>query len=273
MPRAGAAGRSGMSRRGGDTPPSMRMGTRSSAWRAAARRVGAGRRRASARSTSGGSVTRRREVPLAVMRPLSITMAASTTMPACPSPCQWPPEPAHNGRVTLFDRRRLPPSVFKLDVERMRQGWYSDKYFINIARTLAELARQGYRFGGHAPPTSPTSTSTSATWTWAPSRSRCSGSRAGGPPAWWWAWTRPWPCSRSARATSTTPGRFVNTFDRMEVWAVHDGSEAAFEGDVMNVTPVMRVRGRYRDFAILETPDPGRAHPRAAGSPPTSTRC
>ena len=52
-------------------------------------------------------------------------------------------------------------------------------------------------------------------------------------------------------------GRFVNTFDRMEVWAVHDGSEAAFEGDVMNVTPVMRVRGRYRDFAILETPTLG----------------
>jgi nicotinate phosphoribosyltransferase len=43
----------------------------------------------------------------------------------------------------------------------------------------------------------------------------------------------------------------------MEVWAVHDGSEAAFEGDVLNVTPVMRVRGRYRDFAILETPTLG----------------
>src|SRR5579862_398484 len=53
--------------------------------------------------------------------------------------------------VSVFDRRRLPPSVFKLDVDRMRQGWYSDKYFMNIARTLAELARAGYRFGGSAP--------------------------------------------------------------------------------------------------------------------------
>jgi nicotinate phosphoribosyltransferase len=53
--------------------------------------------------------------------------------------------------VSIFDRRRLPPLVFKLDVERMRQGWYSDKYFINIARTLAELAARGYRFGGRAP--------------------------------------------------------------------------------------------------------------------------
>ena len=49
----------------------------------------------------------------------------------------------------------------------------------------------------------------------------------------------------------------MNTFDRMEVWAVHDGSEAPYDGDVLNVTPVMRVRGRYRDFAILETPTLG----------------
>src|SRR2546427_9501056 len=53
--------------------------------------------------------------------------------------------------MSVFDRRRLPPAVFKLDVERMRQGWYSDKYFTNIAATLAELAAQGYRFGGTAP--------------------------------------------------------------------------------------------------------------------------
>jgi len=43
----------------------------------------------------------------------------------------------------------------------------------------------------------------------------------------------------------------------MEVWAVHDGSEAPYDGDVLHVTPVMRVRGRYRDFAILETPTLG----------------
>src|SRR5881396_692531 len=53
--------------------------------------------------------------------------------------------------MSVFDRLRLPASVFKLDVDRMRQGWYSDKYFINIARTLAQLAAQGYRFGGSAP--------------------------------------------------------------------------------------------------------------------------
>src|SRR5262245_7630418 len=53
--------------------------------------------------------------------------------------------------MTVFDRRRLAASVFKLDVERMRRGWYSDKYFINIASTLGRLASEGYRFGGSAP--------------------------------------------------------------------------------------------------------------------------
>ena len=62
--------------------------------------------------------------------------------------------------MSVFDRRRLPPSVFKLDVERMRQGWYSDKYFINIARTLAELAGRAIASAGRRT-TSPTSSSIS----------------------------------------------------------------------------------------------------------------
>jgi nicotinate phosphoribosyltransferase len=142
-------------------------------------------------------------------------------------------------------------------MERMREGWYSDKYFINIARTLAELAARGYRFGGTAPDLSDLDVDL-ATWTSGTSRSRCSGSRVGSPPRSWPAWTRPWPCCGSARGISRwAGGRFVNTFDKMEVWAVHDGSEAPYDGDVLHVTPVMRVRGRYRDFAILETPTLG----------------
>ena len=49
----------------------------------------------------------------------------------------------------------------------------------------------------------------------------------------------------------------MNTFDQMEVWAVHDGAVAPYDGDPLEVMPVMRVRGRYRDFAILETPTLG----------------
>src|SRR5579883_2885630 len=53
--------------------------------------------------------------------------------------------------MSVFDGRRLPVSTFKLDVERMRRGWYSDKYFYNIVAVLTELARRGYRFGGKRP--------------------------------------------------------------------------------------------------------------------------
>src|SRR5205814_10190535 len=53
--------------------------------------------------------------------------------------------------MSVFDGQRLRPEIFKLDVERMRRGWYSDKYFYNIVAVLADLAKQGYRFGGTAP--------------------------------------------------------------------------------------------------------------------------
>jgi nicotinate phosphoribosyltransferase len=154
--------------------------------------------------------------------------------------------------VSVFDGKRLPPSVFKLDVERMRDGWYSDKYFINISRTLAELAARGYRFGGRAPDLSDLGVdlanvevgSIEVEMQWFPRRQpscivvgidkalamlrECAGYFDG--------------------------GRFVRSFDRLEVWAVQDGVEARYGGDPSDVTPVMRVRGRYRDFAILETP-------------------
>lgn len=158
--------------------------------------------------------------------------------------------------MTVFDRRRLPPSVFKLDVPRMRAGWYSDKYFITIARTLAELARQGYRFGGTAGDLSDLDVdlrnvdvgSIEVEMQWFPRR-RPSCVVVGVDKA----------LAMLAECTGYEDEMlgFVNTYDRLEVWAVHDGSEAAFEGDVRNVTPVLKVRGRYRDFAVLETPTLG----------------
>jgi nicotinate phosphoribosyltransferase len=158
--------------------------------------------------------------------------------------------------MSIFDRRRLPPAVFKLDVDRMREGWYSDKYFINIARTLAQLAAQGYRFGGVAPDLSDLDLdlrnldvgSLEVEMQWFPRRS---------PGCVVVGVDKALAMLRECTGYFDGPGRFVNTFGQMEVWAVHDGSEAPYDGDVQNVTPVMRMRGRYRDFAILETPTLG----------------
>jgi len=50
--------------------------------------------------------------------------------------------------MSIFDNKRLTNETFKLDIERMRRGWYSDKYFENIGRMLATLASEGYTYSG-----------------------------------------------------------------------------------------------------------------------------
>ena len=41
------------------------------------------------------------------------------------------------------------------------------------------------------------------------------------------------------------------------MWAIEDGDFVRYNGNPTEVQPVLRVRGRYRDFAILETPTLG----------------
>jgi nicotinate phosphoribosyltransferase len=52
-------------------------------------------------------------------------------------------------------------------------------------------------------------------------------------------------------------GNFINTFHRMRVEAVQDGVILPYQGEQDQVAPVIRVQGRYRDFAVLETPTLG----------------
>jgi nicotinate phosphoribosyltransferase len=155
--------------------------------------------------------------------------------------------------MSVFDRRRLPPSVFKLDIERMRRGWYSDKYFINVAKTLAQLASQGYRFGGRAPDLSDLDVDLRSIDVGSIEvEMQCFPRRR--PSCVVVGVDKAVAMLSLATGHEDSEGRFVNTFDKMEVWAVPDGTEAPYDGDPANVTPVMRIRGRYRDFAILETP-------------------
>ena len=53
--------------------------------------------------------------------------------------------------MSLFNGQRLDNATFKLDLERLRKGWYSDKYFTNIATMLTQLAREGYTYSGKHP--------------------------------------------------------------------------------------------------------------------------
>ncbi|MCZ2096411.1 MAG: hypothetical protein LC121_09135 [Anaerolineae bacterium] len=44
--------------------------------------------------------------------------------------------------MTLFDHRRLTNAVMQLDVDGLRRGYYSDKYFENIVGVMNAHARR-----------------------------------------------------------------------------------------------------------------------------------
>ncbi len=158
--------------------------------------------------------------------------------------------------MSVFDGKRLPASIFKLDVERMRAGWYSDKYFYNIVALLADLARAGYHFGGTSRDLAPFGLDLSQV-------------EVGNIEVEMQWFTRRKPMSivvgvdkaiamlRECTGYFDERGRFHNTFEQLEVQAVQDGTVVRYDGDPRHVEPVLKVRGRYRDFALLETPTLG----------------
>lgn len=156
--------------------------------------------------------------------------------------------------MSIFDGKRLDNRTFKLDIERMRRGWYSDKYFENIGKMLTTLARQGYTYSGKFPRV--------------PSGIDVSQVAVGDIEVeMQWFTRRPGTTvivgvDKALTMLRHCSGywdgdRFVETWDKLKVWAVHDGCLVQYNGDPMNVQPVIRVRGRYRDFALLETPTLG----------------
>jgi nicotinate phosphoribosyltransferase len=158
--------------------------------------------------------------------------------------------------MSLFDGKRLTDKTFKLDLERMRTGWYSDKYFETFGAMLADLARTNYQFRGRS------------------SRLAAAGIDPKGldignivvEMQWF---TRRAPFSvvagvdkalailEGCTGFSNEQGDFVNTYHTLDVEAVQDGDIVQYDGDPMQVQPVLKVRGRYRDFALLETPTLG----------------
>jgi nicotinate phosphoribosyltransferase len=155
--------------------------------------------------------------------------------------------------MTIFDRKRLTNEVFKLDVERMRRGWYSDKYFENIGAMLQQLSAEGYRYAGRAPHL--------------PEGDPLGAEVGDLHVEMQWFTRRPGTTvvvgvDKSVEMLRHCTGYFtgedfVSTWERLEVEAVHDGALVRYNGDPAQVQPVLRVRGRYRDFALLETPTLG----------------
>jgi len=155
--------------------------------------------------------------------------------------------------MSIFDGKRLTNETFKLDIERMRHGWYSDKYFENITAMLAACAASEYRYTGRFPNLQGMDLSDVDVGNLEVEMQ--------------WFTRRPGTTVVVGvdKALAMIRGcagylhddRFIETWNKLEVEAVHDGATVTYNGDPMRVLPVLRVRGRYRDFAMLETPTLG----------------
>lgn len=156
--------------------------------------------------------------------------------------------------MSIFDGKRLTNETFKLDIERMRRGWYSDKYFENINRMLINVSLENYRYSGkfHNLPKniSPEDINVGDIEVEMQWFTRRMGK------------TTVVGVDKSLAMLRHCTGyfegdKFIDTSDKLEVWAVQDGSIVKYDGDPTKIQPVIKVRGRYRDFALLETPSLG----------------
>jgi len=151
--------------------------------------------------------------------------------------------------MSLFDHQRLTQDVFHLDIEGLRKGIYTDKYFTNVVRVLAALSEEGYAYSGTNPRNLPDFDTL----------------RVGDVIVEAQIFNRRSPIALIAgvdvaltmlkHATGFyDDGKWIDTADALEVDAVQDGDITYYDGDPENVLTVIEVRGRYRDFALLETP-------------------
>ncbi len=156
--------------------------------------------------------------------------------------------------MSIFNHLRIDPEVFKLDIDRLQKGWYSDKYFVNITNMLVQLRNMDFSYTPHTDQLltsfantamNPGDLEVEMQWfTRHPGKTLIVG------------------VDKALAILKTCTGywqggKFINTWKNLDVWAVEDGDIVSYAGDPMKVQPVIRVRGRYADFANLETPTLG----------------
>lgn len=154
--------------------------------------------------------------------------------------------------MSRFNSERLPKRTFQIDTLRMRDGWYSDDYFITNRTILEQLAREGYRYAGQYPDMQFDGIDLSQ-------------HNVGDALVEMQIFPRRKPFTLVAGVDEALAileegcgyydeeGSFISTFDDLEIEAVEDGTFSFYKGNPLQVQPVIKIRGRYRDFALLET--------------------
>lgn len=152
--------------------------------------------------------------------------------------------------MTLFDGKRLTNAAFQMDLEKLRQGFYADKYLANVVTILDGLQRDGYGFSGNSPRDVGVDSA---------------GIDVGNVVVEAQIFNRREPYALVAgvdvalamirHAAGYYEGEhFVEAWPNLEVVAVQDGVITHYEGAPDQVEPVIEIRGRYIDFTLLETP-------------------
>jgi nicotinate phosphoribosyltransferase len=155
--------------------------------------------------------------------------------------------------MTIFDGRRWGDTPYAFDIDGLRRGTYADKYFDNVRRILVAAARDGKTFADYGLksqrdlPVDPLPLNPGELVVEAQifNRRRPKALIAGVDAALWML--------RHGTGYYDEVGDFVPTWDQLNVTAVHDGVFTEYDGDPLNVNTVLEVRGRYKDFCILET--------------------
>lgn len=145
--------------------------------------------------------------------------------------------------MSYIDKKRLSPKSFSFDFERIRRGDYSDQYFNNAQKILTDLARvQNLSFGKALS-----------------SKEQQALEAVGNREVDFQIFTRRYPQAlvvgtdqvlallKGGCGYFDEKGQFVSTYQNLQVRSLFDGAT------VVPWRPVMRIRGRYRDFGYLET--------------------
>lgn len=132
--------------------------------------------------------------------------------------------------MTEFDGKRLTQSVMNLPVDGIRRGEYSDKYFENVARILSGLHSHGNAVGDIIVEAQIFNR-------------RAPYALVGGVDA-----------ALALLRHASGGAEPDDAWRNLEVEAIHDGAVTEYDGNPETVHPVIRIRGCYRDFALLETP-------------------
>jgi len=153
--------------------------------------------------------------------------------------------------MTVLNQTRLTNDTLKLPIAGLRSGYFSDRYFANILTILNGLSTEDYTFQGTSPrelPVDPSIVKVGDIIVEAQifNRRKPFALIAGTDVA----------LAMIRHATGYFDGgnSFVETWQDLEVVAVEDGVTTYYGGNPNDVRTVIEIRGRYRDFALLETP-------------------